>query len=156
VCPREPEAEQDDEQFGWVPTQVDQSARLCGLDSGDGLFVQELAVSLRAIKRQTFEARPCHHAEVFGSPAGDVEDLPGEFRRVLELEFDCTEQRRTVGGDYLAEQRILVAEVGVQTFLAGIGGLGDAVYARTGETVLRELRPRGIEDLVAELRGGAH
>lgn len=78
---------------------------------------------------------PSDHAQEVGSLTGEIVELADEFGEVVGLESDCLEELGAVSGRHFAEQRGLVAEVGVQAFLAGVGGVRDAVDTRTGQAV---------------------
>ena len=104
----------------------------------------------RRVQRQPLQAGPGHHAQVLGPPASQVVDVTDELRYRVGTQPDGGEKLRGIGCDDAAEQRFLVAEVGVQPLFAGVRGSGNAVDSRAGQPVLGELGPRGAQDRVAE------
>lgn len=84
---------------------------------------------------------------------GQVEHVPDEFRYGLRSDVDGGEVVVPVGDDDLSEEGFLVAEVGVQPLLAGVGVLRDAVDSGTREAERGELGAGRRENLFAQFGG---
>ena len=138
------------------PGGIDISFGLRPFQGRDGLFGCMLAVELWFPQWEAFQLRPGDHPEVFGSALSQIEDVADEFGHRVRTQLDGPEELGSVGRDHVAKEGLLVAEMRVQAFLAGAGGPGDAIDARSGQAVLRELRAGRGKDLVAELSGRSH
>ena len=115
-----------------------------------------LLVEFRHVQRKAFQLGPRDHAEVFRPVLRQIEDVTHELGYRIGAQLHSAEKFRAVGGDDVAEERLLVAEMRIEPFLARAGGAGDAIDARPGQAVLSELRAGGGKYLTAELRPGPH
>jgi len=129
---------------------------LGGLDGAQFAPGNVVAAGLRIVEYQAFQPGPRHHAEVFGPLTGKVEDVTDEFGHRIGPHCQGMEELRAVSGCHETKQRLFVAEMGVETFLAGVGGLCDPVDPGAGQPVLREFGPGGGQDLAAQLRCVTH
>lgn len=119
------------------------------LRSSSALRWTVLWVTASAVLAGELQSAPGHEPVAVGVADEVVVDPTGVFGQVGGVQAGCLgHQGHLALGDELVE-RFLAAEVGVDAFLAGLRGFGDALDARSGDPVLGELgRGRG-DDAVA-------
>jgi hypothetical protein len=91
-----------------------------------------------------------------GRMRGPAADLLAACGAVVGAQRDRTEELGDIGSDHFAEEGLLVAEVGVEAFLARLGGPGDAVDPGPGQPVLGEFGSGGPQNFAAQLCRGSH
>lgn len=114
------------------------------------------ALELGLFERDAFQSCPGDHPKGLRVVGRQVVEVARKFGDGVRSDGDRTEELRAVGGDDLAEQRFLVAEVRVEALLAGVRRLGDPVDPGAGQAVTGELGARGVKDYVAQFGGISH
>ena len=108
------------------------------------------------VEGDAFQVRPGDHPVVLGVVAGQIVDVAGELGDCVGTQGHRLEELDAVGGHHFAKERLLVAEVGVEAFLAGLGGSGDAVDPGPGQTVLGEFGSCGCQDFATQFGARSH
>lgn len=156
TCASHPNAEHQYQQFPGVPSRVDVAGGLGGDDGRGVTFADASPLELGLFERDAFQSCPGDHPKGLRVVGRQVVEVARKFGDGVRSDGDRTEELRAVGGDDLAEQRFLVAEVRVEALLAGVRRLGDPVDPGAGQAVTGELGARGVKDYVAQFGGISH
>ena len=154
--PRQADPDEQHEQIDGLPEGVDVTLRLGGFDGGDVLVGDGPPVGVGLVEGDAFQVGPGDHSVVLGMDARQIVDIAREFGDGVGPQGDGAEELGAVGGHHFTKQCLFVPEVGVEAFLAGLGGPRDSVDPSTRKSVAGELRPGGSQDLTPKLDGVSH
>ena len=149
MCPRQANPEQHDEQVEWLPGGIRISIRLGLLDRRDGAVDCRFAIGQGLIESHALQSGPIVHPDPVRLAERVVVDISDDLGDGFGSHGQRTKELGRVHGHDGSEKCLLVAEVGVQTLFAGVGGAGNAINPGAGQAMLGEFGPGRRHDCVS-------